>query len=68
MRSPILLFALLVPATTLGANFSVESAEVKPNSKIAEAQVFKGFGCEGGCERGVGDEAVKPDATDAGSS
>ncbi len=48
MRSSILLFALLVPAAALAANFSVESAEVKPNSKIAEAQVFKGFGCEGG--------------------
>ncbi len=48
MRSSILLFALLVPAIALAAPFSVDSAEVKPNAKIAEAQVYKGFGCEGG--------------------
>jgi Raf kinase inhibitor-like YbhB/YbcL family protein len=48
MKASILLVAMLVPAAAFAANFSVESAEVKPNSKIAEAQVFKGFGCEGG--------------------
>jgi len=48
MKMSIPLFALFVPAAALAANFSVESAEVKPNSKIADAQVFKGFGCEGG--------------------
>ena len=35
----------LVSAT--GA-FTLESPQVKPNATIAEAQVFKGFGCEGG--------------------
>jgi Raf kinase inhibitor-like YbhB/YbcL family protein len=48
MKSSILLVALVIPVTALAANFSVESAEVKPNSKIADAHVFKGFGCEGG--------------------
>ncbi len=48
MRSLMLLFALLVPAAVLAAPFTVESAEVKPNAKMAEAQVYKGFGCEGG--------------------
>lgn len=28
--------------------FLVSSAEIKPGATIAEAQVFKGFGCEGG--------------------
>jgi Raf kinase inhibitor-like YbhB/YbcL family protein len=28
--------------------FTLESAEVKPNSTIAAAQVYKGFGCDGG--------------------
>lgn len=49
MRSPmLLLFTLLIPAGVLAAPFTVESAEVKPNAKIGEAQVYKGFGCEGG--------------------
>lgn len=30
------------------AKFSLSSADVKPGSKIADAHVFKGFGCEGG--------------------
>jgi Raf kinase inhibitor-like YbhB/YbcL family protein len=47
MRS-LLAIALLFPALALAAGFTVESAEVKPNAKIAEAQVYKGFGCEGG--------------------
>jgi Raf kinase inhibitor-like YbhB/YbcL family protein len=47
MRLPLLV-ALLFPAAALAADFSVESGEVKPNAKIAEAQVYKGFGCEGG--------------------
>ena len=38
-----------LPLTALAAGaFTLESTEVKPNSTIAEAQVFKGFGCEGG--------------------
>jgi hypothetical protein len=36
----------LLPAAALA--FSLESAEVKPNATIAEAQAFKGFGCSGG--------------------
>jgi Raf kinase inhibitor-like YbhB/YbcL family protein len=39
----------LLPAAALAAGpFTLESTEVKPGSTIAEAQVFKGFGCEGG--------------------
>jgi Raf kinase inhibitor-like YbhB/YbcL family protein len=44
----MLLLALSLPATALAAPFTVESAEVKPQAKIAEAQVYKGFGCNGG--------------------
>jgi hypothetical protein len=36
----------LVPLAA--AAFDLTSAEVKPNATIAEAQVFKGFGCDGG--------------------
>lgn len=36
----------LAPAVAFG--FTLESAEVKPNATIAEAQVYKGFGCTGG--------------------
>jgi hypothetical protein len=36
----------LVPAAAFA--FTLESAEVKPNATIAQAQVFKGFGCDGG--------------------
>ena len=44
----VLLLLALLPLTTLAAGkFSVESTEVKPNQKIADAHVFKGFGCEG---------------------
>jgi len=38
-----------LPCAALAADsFTLESAEVKPSSTIAEAQVYKGFGCEGG--------------------
>jgi Raf kinase inhibitor-like YbhB/YbcL family protein len=37
-----------LPLSALAAGtFTLESAEVKPGARIAEAQVFKGFGCEG---------------------
>ncbi len=43
-----LCFACL-PLTALAAGtFALQSAEVKPGAKMAETQVFKGFGCEGG--------------------
>jgi Raf kinase inhibitor-like YbhB/YbcL family protein len=49
MRSLATLFVTLLPAAALAAEpFVLESAEVKAGAKIAEAQVFKGFGCEGG--------------------
>jgi Raf kinase inhibitor-like YbhB/YbcL family protein len=38
-----------LPLAALAAGtFTLESAEVKPGTTIAAAQVFKGFGCEGG--------------------
>jgi Raf kinase inhibitor-like YbhB/YbcL family protein len=49
MRSLVTLgVALLACASLAAESFTLESAEIKPNSTIAEAQVFKGFGCEGG--------------------
>ncbi len=49
MRRFLLLLAALLPLTALAAGkFTLESAEVKPNQKIPDAHVFKGFGCEGG--------------------
>lgn len=49
MRRYALLFVVLFPLTALAAGkFTVESAEVKANSTIAEKHVFKGFGCDGG--------------------
>ena len=40
---------VLASATVLAAGpFTLSSAEVKPGSRIADAQVFNGFGCAGG--------------------
>jgi Raf kinase inhibitor-like YbhB/YbcL family protein len=38
------------PAKTPGAagRFTLESPDIAPGGKIAQAQVFKGFGCQGG--------------------
>jgi Raf kinase inhibitor-like YbhB/YbcL family protein len=49
MRSLATLCLTLLPLAALAAEpFTLESAEIKPNSVIAEAQVYKGFGCTGG--------------------
>ena len=49
MNRLAILCLVVVPAVAFAAGpFTVESAEVKPNATIAAAQVFKGFGCEGG--------------------
>ena len=40
--------ALLPLAAGAAGKFALVSAEVKPNARIAEAQVYKGFGCNGG--------------------
>jgi len=38
-----------LPAAAFAAGpFTLESAEIKPNATIAAAQVFNGFGCDGG--------------------
>ena len=47
-RLAMLCLAALPCGVLAAGSFTLESAEVKPNSTIAEAQVFKGFGCEGG--------------------
>jgi Raf kinase inhibitor-like YbhB/YbcL family protein len=49
MKIFVTLCVVSLPLTALAADpFTLQSAEIKPNSTIAEAQVFKGFGCEGG--------------------
>jgi Raf kinase inhibitor-like YbhB/YbcL family protein len=47
MRIPLLIAALAFMPAVANA-FSLESAEVKPGATIADAQVYKGFGCSGG--------------------
>jgi len=49
MRTFVVFCLASLPLAALAADpFKLESAEIKPNSTIAEAQVFKGFGCAGG--------------------
>ncbi len=48
MKRIALLLALLPFCAFAAGKFTLESAEVKPNQKIADAHVFKGFGCDGG--------------------
>jgi Raf kinase inhibitor-like YbhB/YbcL family protein len=49
MRRIVIAAAALLPLATLAApTFVLESAEVKPNVRIADAQIYKGFGCDGG--------------------
>ena len=49
MRNLVALCLASLPLSALAADaFTLQSAEIKPNSTIAEAQVFKGFGCDGG--------------------
>jgi len=47
-RLAMLCLAALSCAALAAGSFTLESAEVKLNSTIPEAQVFKGFGCDGG--------------------
>ncbi len=49
MRNFVAIVLTSLPLTALAADpFTLQSAEIKPGSTIAEAQVFKGFGCDGG--------------------
>src|SRR6266540_4507921 len=49
MKSFVALALVSLPLTVLAAGtFTLESAEVKPGATIAAAQVYKGFGCDGG--------------------
>jgi len=47
-RLVMLCVAMLACASFAAQSFTLESAEIKPDSTIGEAQVYKGFGCEGG--------------------
>jgi Raf kinase inhibitor-like YbhB/YbcL family protein len=49
MKIFVALCVVSLPLIALAADpFTLQSAEIRPHSTIAEAQVFKGFGCEGG--------------------
>lgn len=49
MHRIVAIVAALLPLAAYAADkFTLVSAEVKPNVKIADAQVYKGFGCNGG--------------------
>ena len=49
MRSLVTLCVAMLACAPLAAeSFTLESTEIKPNSTIADANVFKGFGCDGG--------------------
>jgi Raf kinase inhibitor-like YbhB/YbcL family protein len=49
MRNIVAFWFALLPLAALAADpFTLQSAEIKPGSIIAEAQVFRGFGCAGG--------------------
>ena len=47
-RRLFVVVALLPGAAHAAGTFTLSSAEIKPNATVAEAQVFKGFGCAGG--------------------
>ena len=47
VRSSIAAAALLAAATAHAAGFTLSSPTVKPGSTLTDAQVYKGFGCEG---------------------
>ena len=49
MRSTLVALSILVGAGAAhAAGFTLSSPTIKPGSTLTEAQVFKGFGCEGG--------------------
>jgi Raf kinase inhibitor-like YbhB/YbcL family protein len=49
MKYLVALCVVALPLCALAADpFTLQSAEIKPDSTLAEAQVFKGFGCDGG--------------------
>ncbi len=48
MRKSIVAVALVAASSTaLAAGFTLSSPTIKPGSTLTDAQVFKGFGCEG---------------------
>ena len=47
-RIVLFLAALFPLAASAADRFTLQSPDVKPNAPIREAQVYKGFGCDGG--------------------
>jgi Raf kinase inhibitor-like YbhB/YbcL family protein len=47
IRSSLAAATLLAAATVHAAGFTLSSPTIKPGSTLTDAQVFKGFGCEG---------------------
>lgn len=44
----LLAATILLAGTASAGQFALSSPDIRPDARIAEAQVFKGFGCEGG--------------------
>ncbi|HQR21692.1 MAG TPA: YbhB/YbcL family Raf kinase inhibitor-like protein [Burkholderiaceae bacterium] len=44
----VVLIAASAQVATAADKFTVKSADIAPNAKIAQKHVYKGFGCEGG--------------------
>jgi Raf kinase inhibitor-like YbhB/YbcL family protein len=47
-RRSLLGLALALPLFAQAAGFTVSSPQVKPGAKLSDAQVYSGFGCQGG--------------------
>ena len=46
-KSAVIAAAMLLPSFAYGADFTLTSGEISEGEKLANEQVFKGFGCEG---------------------
>lgn len=47
-RAAAVALSLFFATAAQAGGFSLSSPEIKPNARLAEEQVFRGFGCEGG--------------------
>jgi Raf kinase inhibitor-like YbhB/YbcL family protein len=48
MQVLVAIALVLAAQPALAAGFSLKSADLEPNGKLAESQVYNGFGCQGG--------------------
>ncbi|MBI5330186.1 MAG: YbhB/YbcL family Raf kinase inhibitor-like protein [Betaproteobacteria bacterium] len=48
LKTALFVSTTLLAAQVCAGGFTLTSPEIKPGARIAEAQVFRGFGCEGG--------------------